>query len=124
MVLAAPPFAFAAELAGSQWRPARIGASVVLEHSKLFVQFKDDGTLAGHGGCNRFFGQYEISGNQIRIGPVGATRMGCPQPVMDRERAFLAALETAKTFRSDTAGLVLFDARGNEQLTLIDTDRD
>lgn len=124
MMLAASTFAVAAELAGSEWRPTQIGSSAVLEQSKLFVQFKGDGKLAGHGGCNRFFGQYEISGNKIKMGPVGSTRVGCPQPVMDLERAFFAALGTAKTFRRDKAGLMLFDAKGNERVELIQTDWD
>ena len=124
MVLGASTFALAAELAGSEWRPTQIGSSAVLEQSKLFVHFKGDGKLAGHGGCNRFFGEYEISGNKIKIGPVGSTRMACPQPVMDLEMAFFTALETAKTFRRDKAGLMLFDAKGKEQVELIQTDWD
>jgi putative lipoprotein len=116
--------AIAGELAGSEWRPTQLASSAMPSQSKLFVQFKVDGKLTGHGGCNRFFGQYKITANDITIGPVGATRMACPKPVMDMELAFFAALESAKTYRRDKANLVLIDATGKEQLSLIQTDRD
>jgi heat shock protein HslJ len=111
-------------LAGSEWRPSRIGTSVVSPGANLFVQFKDAGKLAGHGGCNRFFGQYKISGNDINIGPIGSTRMACAESVMALEKAFLSALEGAKSFRRDKAKLMLFDASGKEQASLIQTDWD
>ena len=114
----------AANLAGSEWRPSRIGTSAVSPEARLFVQFKGAGQLAGHGGCNRFFGQYKISGNEISIGPVGATRMACAEPVMALEMAFFSALERAKSFRRDKTTLVLFDASGKEQASLIQTDWD
>ena len=76
----------------------------------MFVQFKDAGKLAGHSGCNRFFGQYKISGNDINIGPIDSTRMACAESVMALEMAFLSALEGAKSFRRDKAKLMLFDA--------------
>ena len=114
----------AVNLAGSEWRPSRIGTSAVSPEARLFVQFKSAGQLAGYGGCNRFFGQYEISGNEIRIGPVGATRMACAESVMALEMAFISALAGAKSFRRDKATLVLFNASGKEQASLIQTDWD
>ena len=57
----------AAELAGSEWRPVRLGATDVAADTKAFVQFKSGGELAGQGGCNRFFGRYRIEGETIRF---------------------------------------------------------
>ena len=116
--------ACAVNLAGSEWRPSRIGTSAISPEARLFVQFKSAGQLAGHGGCNRFFGQYKISGNAISIGPVGATRMACAEPLMTLEMAFFSGLEGAKTFRRDKTKLVLFDASGKELASLIQTDWD
>jgi putative lipoprotein len=124
LMLAASVSASAEELSGSEWRPTQLAASALPSQSKLFVQFKGDGKLAGHGGCNRFFGQYKISGNEISISPIGSTRMACPEPVLDLEMAFFAALESAKTYRRDKINLVLFDEAGKEQARLIQTDRD
>ena len=116
--------AMAGELAGSEWRPNQIGGAAVSSEAELFVQFKGEGELAGHGGCNGFFGQYEISQNTIRVGPLGATMMACSGPGMDLEKAFLAALETARTFQREDRSLILFDADGEEQVRFIQTDWD
>ena len=124
LVLALSTSAFAADLAGSEWRPTRIGSSDVTEDSKLFVQFKGQGKIAGHGGCNRFFGAYEISGDKIATGPIGSTKMGCPEPVMELEHDFVAALMTAAAFRRDKTKLMLLDDDGNELVALIQTDWD
>ena len=120
----APCCAGAAELAGSEWRPVRIGAADVAADTKAIVQFKSGGELAGQGGCNRFFGRYKIDGETIEIGPIGATRMACPEPVMAQEASLLAALEAAKTFARDRTSLVLFDADKHEQARLQQTDAD
>jgi len=32
--------------------------------------------------CNRFFGNYELESNRIKIGPIGATKMECQEPIM------------------------------------------
>ena len=114
----------AAELAGSEWRPVRLGASDVASDTKAFVQFRSGGELAGQGGCNRFFGRYKIEGETIEIGPIGATRMACPEPVMAQEASLLAAFEAARTWARDRTSLVLFDAEKHEQARLQQTDAD
>lgn len=111
-------------LAGSEWRPAQIGDNAAPESGDIFVRFEEGGRLSGHGGCNRFFGSYEITGDRIVIGPLGATRMACPGPVMDLEMMFLNALETARGFARDRTRLVLTDTQGNTSATLIQTDWD
>jgi heat shock protein HslJ len=114
----------AADLVGSEWRPLRIETLAVSPEASLFVQFKSAGKLAGHGGCNRFFGQYKISGNEISIGPIGSTRMACAESVMTLEMAFFSALEGAKSFRREKTKLMLFNASGKEQASLVQTDWD
>ena len=116
--------ALACGLAGSEWTPEQIGEIASLDGGDIFVRFEADGRLSGHGGCNRFFGSYEITDDRINIGPLGATRMACPGPVMDLEMAFLSALETASGFARDRTRLVLTDPQGNTSATLIQTDWD
>jgi heat shock protein HslJ len=101
IMLALTTFASADELSGSEWRPSLIGTLEIPESTELFIQFKGDGKLAGHGGCNQFFGTYSISGNKIDFGPVGSTRMACEKLVMDLETAFLSALEEIEMFQKD-----------------------
>lgn len=54
------------------------------------IEFKD-GRLSGHGGCNRYNGQYKLEGNVLKVGPVMSTRMACD--FMAGEAKFLKALD-------------------------------
>ena len=123
-LLATAASARAEDLAGSEWRPSQIGSAAVAPDANVFVQFKSGGELAGHGGCNRFFGRYKIAGDAIEIGSLGATRMACPEPAMGLEARFLAALEAARTWHRDRTSLILLDAEQHEQARLQQTDAD
>jgi copper homeostasis protein (lipoprotein) len=60
----------------------------------------------GHGGCNTFFGSYELKpGNIIKFSQVGSTQMACPE--LDTETSFLKALQAADnyTLNGDTLKL-------------------
>ncbi len=58
-----------------------------------------DGAVTGSAGCNTFRASYTRDGDRLAIGPPAATRKMCPEAgVMEQERAFLAALEGAKTW--------------------------
>ena len=47
----------------------------------------------GFAGCNNFFSSYEIDGVALKFGPVGSTRMSCPDLQLSLETAFLNALD-------------------------------
>lgn len=117
----------APSLAGSEWRPVRLGEAGAVDESgptEIFVRFEGDGRLAGHGGCNRFFGGYTITGTAIEIGPLGATRMMCPEPAMAGEAALFEILQTARRFERRRTELSLFDAEGREIARFVQSDWD
>jgi len=85
------------DISDTAWRPTHIGDMRLQEASKMVIQFNSDGSVAGHTGCNRFFGSYQIAEGTINIGPLGATRMACPEPGNSFEISFLEALQSAYT---------------------------
>lgn len=99
-------------LAGIRWKPVYIGAEQVPADSSLYVEFEVDGSIKGHGGCNGFFGSLESTDDGISIGPLGATRMACPEPVMSLETTFLSALQSAKNFELSGERLLMVDESG------------
>lgn len=111
-----------ADLAGSQWRPSTIYSHDIPAGERAFVVFQDDGRVTGNGGCNRFFGGYTVEDGTIRIGPIAATKMGCPGKY-ELETSFLAALQAATAYELDGTKLVLFGARGEELARLVKTTR-
>jgi heat shock protein HslJ len=68
----------------------------------------EDGRISGSSGCNRYFAKVEDRGQgEITIGPAGATRMACPQPLMDQEKSFLDTLARVDRFDFRNGDLVL-----------------
>ena len=93
------------KLEGTTWsvvnynngREAVVG---VLTGTDITLNFDKD-ELNGNAGCNNYFGGYEIEGNEIKVAPLGSTMRMCDTPdgVMEQEQQYLAALQTATTFR-------------------------
>jgi putative lipoprotein len=115
--------AVAADLAGSDWRPTAIGTAA-WTGGDAFVRFEGEGRIAGHSGCNGFFGSYRLAGDAIEIGPLASTRKACPEPVMSDETALLHALEAARGFARDGTLLTLTDGTGKPAASFVQTDWD
>lgn len=66
-----------------------------------------DNRVTGNGGCNSFFGTYELQANANRISfsKMGSTRMACLKPTVEND--FLNVLETVDnyTVKNDTLQL-------------------
>jgi heat shock protein HslJ len=99
---------------GTDWRPVSVGDQVVAADTRLNLRFEVDGKLNGNGGCNSFFGTYTISESSIDIGPIGATRMACPEPQMELEGKFFLVLEKVEKIESRGNRLILSDDAGVE----------
>jgi len=61
----------------------------------------EESRVSGPGGCNRLVGSFEVSEDGLRLGPIAATRMACPEAVMRREDAFLRTLEATTRYELD-----------------------
>jgi heat shock protein HslJ len=68
--------------------------------------------LGGEPAANRFTGTFELSANELRFGPIVATRMACVDPVMRLETAFFDALASVARYELDGELLVLLDDDG------------
>ena len=75
--------------------------------------FGADGQLSGSAGCNRYNAPYTVDGNKIKIGMAISTMMACEQPIMDQEAQYLAAIQTAATYKIEGSKLELRDATGS-----------
>jgi heat shock protein HslJ len=95
-------------LSGSEWRPIEIDGKQVEEAGT--VRFTKT-SVRGKAACNRYFGAFRETGDNITIEGLSSTRMHCPGR-MALERALLSALERAKAYRIENNTLVLFSAQG------------
>ena len=74
------------------------------------ISFFEDGTFAGVGPVNNYFGTYVQDGESLTITQTGATMMFGPD--MEKEDAYFASLNTVAGFTLTDAGLTLVDAEG------------
>lgn len=65
--------------------------------------------ISGSTGCNRYGGSYALEGDEIDLGPLGMTQVGCAAPASTIEAAFVAALDDVETWELDGDELVLGD---------------
>ena len=66
--------------------------------------------FSGNSGCNNIFGSAELlSGNGIKISPVGATKMACPNDLY--ETKFIAMLSGITNWRIENASLILWNGK-------------
>jgi len=87
--------------------------TVTAQEEPAAVVTFEDGGVGGTSGCNSFFGSYTLDGDGIVIEQIGSTLMACPDPLMQQEQDFLAALSAAAGYAIDGETLQLLDAAGN-----------
>ncbi len=98
----------------------RGGVVSVIIDTRITANFGADNQVTGSGSCNDYFGSYQVSGNNISVGPLSSAQMACGEPagVMEQEAEYLTALQSANTFRLDGNRLELRAADGTTAVTL------
>jgi heat shock protein HslJ len=96
------------DLTESEWTLEDLGSRRAMDKVKATLAFSTGGKVAGNGSCNRFFGSAQISKGTIKLGPLGSTRMACPEAVMDQEARYLKALEAAERYEVQDQILLVY----------------
>ena len=85
------------QLTGVEWRVSELSGHTValsVDRQQPFIIFDAAKTQAsGYAGCNRFFGGYELNGEALKFGLIGATKRACPDSEESVETEFLKVLE-------------------------------
>lgn len=98
----------ALDLTGTEWLLEDLGGAGVIDNIQATLSFPEAGKTAGNGSCNRFFGPAEITGSAIKLGPLGSTRMACPEAVMNQEKKYIDALQGAERFEWKAPYLLIY----------------
>ena len=85
-------------LTGPEWRVTGIAGGAVLADAVPTIAFDAAGSVYGKGSCNRYRGGYKLTGESFTMGPFASTMMACPEPMMDQEQRFLAAMAKIAAF--------------------------
>lgn len=99
-------------LQNKTWQLEKIDEAEVLTDTTVTVEFKDDNTLSGTGGCNMYNGTYKLNWNKIEISPLATTLMMCEPAISAQETLYLGLLESAATYEAKEDCLKLYDEAG------------
>lgn len=97
-------------LQGVMWRIAPSGEQPANGTTAAHIRFLADNKVVGSTGCNRFFGDYALTGESLSFTSVGRTRMACSSELMAQEEALLETLASVNRFsfkESDMQQLLL-----------------
>jgi heat shock protein HslJ len=89
------------------WAVTAIDGTAVAEGTEVTMSFVRGGELGGKAACNRYTGNYRLTGEGLTFGPAAATRMACPGVLMQVETAFLALLPQVTHFDMRDGALLL-----------------
>jgi len=80
------------------------------------IGFTKDNKVTGHGGCNRYSGEYTLEGDKLTLGRMLSTKMFCEG---GGEDAYMKALGTASSYKATKNKLVLLSAGTDEVLVFV-----
>jgi heat shock protein HslJ len=106
------------EITGKVWVLDSLNEAAPVPNTTITAEFTEDGQVGGSAGCNKYSGQYTVSGSNIEFKqPMASTMMACEEPVMAQETAYFQALAAAKSFAVKGDQLTLTDAAGKALAT-------
>jgi heat shock protein HslJ len=91
----------------TDWVLEEIDGNAVADQVQSTIRFQGNDRIAGWGGCNRYFANYQSGRKFFKVGPIGSTRRICPPVVMEQEERFFSVLQKARSIRMEGDFLVI-----------------
>ncbi len=84
---------------GVTWQLSDMGDKAIDNNIITTLVFGDDNKISGNGGCNNYFGTYDLYSIGITISDIGSTRKMCSEEIMEQEMTYLEILGKAKSIK-------------------------
>lgn len=98
---------------GHSYQVEWIGERPLIDSSMLTLNLLDQTRAAGLAGCNNWWAEYQLQGNQFSLKNIATTRKLCAPALMEQEQRFLAALTTLQRWEfAEHQQLLLWPAQG------------
>lgn len=91
-------------LANTAWTVVAIGGAPTIPDAQPTMAFSPEGVVSGTSGCNAYSGPYRTDGDQIAVGDLASTLIGCDGQLGAQEGAFTTGLSGATTWRQTADG--------------------
>ena len=101
-------------LAGT-WVVEDILGGGIIDDSRVTLEFSEQ-RVGGKASCNSYQGAWSLENDKLSIVDVAVTMMACPEALMNQERRFLDALNSADGIRFDDTGALFLTSGGDDLL--------
>jgi len=118
LICGAAPAIAQEDMTNARWRIEAIGGAPTLEPGKTHFTVLPNGQISGSAGCNSFGGAGSFKAGGVKIGPLHASQMACPRPLMEQEGRFIGALNRSVRYELRDGALILRDEAGAETARL------
>ncbi|MEY2847314.1 MAG: hypothetical protein RL076_2860 [Chloroflexota bacterium] len=112
------------QMGTTSWQLMQLGETSVADDAVTIELIRDDqGGLSfnGQGFCNNYSTLITVNNttNTVTLGSVASTRRMCPDPQMQQERDYFAALEATTNITITADKLIFASAQGQALLTFV-----
>jgi putative lipoprotein len=103
------------DILNTVWRAEAIRGEAIPPNADTSLSIADDLRAGGRGGCNSYFAQVRLEGENLVFSAIAATRMACTEgTIATLEAGYFAALGATRFWRVRDDRLQLLDASGQE----------
>lgn len=104
------------ELLLGEWQIEDINSEGIIDSSHLTMTFNDEGRVFGSASCNNYSSSYELTGEKLTFSHSLATKMACPEALMNQEHKFLTVLNKISHFDIDKTGALILKSQDGDTL--------
>jgi heat shock protein HslJ len=120
------PASIPSHLIGREWRLTHFDRTEAVPDQVVITLKFEEEKISGSAGCNRYFATVTEGDRpgEITIGEAGATRMACPEEIMNAESRFLHALSNVARYElaGERLALTYREEEGHHVLLLTPID--
>jgi len=93
-------------LDGAVFKSSAVEGHEMVAGTSLRIEFDGDG-IAANAGCNTLFGEIEITGGALLVGPMAQTLIGCSDDLIEQDQLLVQFLESGPAIRLERDTLTI-----------------
>lgn len=104
------------ELLLGEWIIEDLNGKAPLDSSRISLKLNAEGHFNGMASCNRYSGNYQLSGESIQFGDIRATKRACSPTLRHQEQLFFSLLSSINRFDRDATGALILSSHDGKTL--------
>lgn len=99
-----------------EWQVEDINGAGIIDSSHVTITFDGEGRVYGSTSCNRYSSDYQLTNEGLTFGHSLATKMACPEALMNQEQKFLDVFNDINQFEINETGALILKGKNGKTL--------